>query len=121
MPFVLHAVDQFWPAPPPGLGTAAYAQALNEVKSLGQKTSTSRTAGQTVAATFWPGPIWTTWDEIAENAALVRTAKLFAILNLSFADTAIASYDATYHGPFWRPSWRCATPPMTGIQPRPVT
>ena len=108
-PFVLHAADQFRPAPPPGLSTAAYAQALNEVKSLGRKTSTSRTADQTVAATFWPGPIWTTWNEIAENAALahhtdlVHTARLFALLNLSFADTTIAFYDAKYHYNLWRP------------------
>jgi membrane-associated phospholipid phosphatase len=108
-PFVLHAADQFRPAPPPGLSTAAYAQALNEVKSLGQKTSTSRTADQTVAAQFWPGPIWTTWNEIAENAALahhtdlVHAARLFALLNLSFADTTIAFYDAKYHYNLWRP------------------
>jgi membrane-associated phospholipid phosphatase len=108
-PFVLHAADQFRLAPPPGLSTAAYAQALNEVKSLGRKTSTSRTADQTLAATFWPGPIWTTWNEIAENAALahhtdlVHTARLFALLNLSFADTTIAFYDAKYHYNLWRP------------------
>ncbi|HKC75761.1 MAG TPA: vanadium-dependent haloperoxidase [Chloroflexota bacterium] len=108
-PFVLHAADQFRPAPPPGLSTAAYARALNEVKSLGQKTSTSRTADQTVAAQFWPSPIWTTWNEIAEKAALahhsdlVHTARLFTLLNLSLADTAIAFYDAKYHYHLWRP------------------
>jgi membrane-associated phospholipid phosphatase len=108
-PFVLHAADQFRPAPPPGLGTAAYARALNEVKSLGQKTSTSRTADQSVAAKFWPGLIWTTWNEIAEKAALahhtdlVHTARLFALLNLSLADTTIAFYDAKYHYHLWRP------------------
>jgi hypothetical protein len=108
-PFVLHAADQFRPAPPPALGSAAYAQAYNEVKSLGQKTSTSRTADQTVAAKFWPGPIWTTWNEIAEKAALAHhtdldhTARLFALLNLSFADTTIAFYDAKYHYRLWRP------------------
>jgi membrane-associated phospholipid phosphatase len=108
-PFVLRAADQFRPTPPPALTTAAYAQALNEVKSLGQKTNTSRTADQTVAATFWPGPIWTTWNEISEKSALahhtdlVHTARLFALLNLSLADTTIAMYDAKYHYHFWRP------------------
>src|SRR5205814_7505502 len=83
--------------------------ALNEVKSLGQKTSTSRTADQTVAAKFWPGPIWTTWNEIAEQDALahhtdlVHTTRLFALLNLSLADTTIAFYDAKYHYHLWRP------------------
>ena len=108
-PFVLQKADQFRPAPPPGLTTAAYAQTINEVKSLGQVNSTTRTADQTVIAKFWPGPIWTTWNEIAENSALahhtdlVRTARLFALLNLSFADTTIAFYDAKYQYHLWRP------------------
>ena len=108
-PFVLNKADQFRSAPPPGLTTAAYAQALNEVKSLGQNTSTSRTADQTVVAKFWSGPIWITWNQIAENSALahhtdlVHTARLFALLNLSLADTTIAFYDAKYHYNLWRP------------------
>ena len=108
-PFVLLKPDQFRPAAPPALTTAAYASALNEVKSLGQDTSTTRTADQTVVAKFWPGPIWTTWNEIAERSALAhqtdlaRTARLFALLNLSFADTTIAFYDAKYEFSLWRP------------------
>jgi membrane-associated phospholipid phosphatase len=108
-PFVLQRPDQFRPAAPPALTTAAYAQALNEVKSLGQDTSTSRTADQTATAKFWPGPIWTTWNEIAEESALThhtdlaRTARLFALLDLTFADTTIAFYDAKYEFSLWRP------------------
>ena len=87
----------------------AYIQALNEVKSLGQNTSTTRTADQTVIGKFWAGPIWNTWNEIAENAALAHhtnletTARMFAVLNLSFADSTIAFYDAKYHYQLWRP------------------
>ncbi|MDB5058486.1 MAG: hypothetical protein JWO59_1958 [Chloroflexi bacterium] len=108
-PFVLKAPDQFRPAPPPALASAAYAQALNEVKSLGQKTSTSRTADQTAAAKFWSGPPWVSWNQIAEKAALAHhtdldhTARLFTVLNLSLADTTIAFYDAKYHYSLWRP------------------
>jgi len=108
-PFVLRSADQFRPAPPPAVTSSAYAQALAEVKSLGQKTSTTRTADQTVIARFWPGPIWVTWNEIAEKSALshhtdlARTAQLFALLNLTFADTTIAFYDAKYHYLVWRP------------------
>src|SRR5260370_17658637 len=54
IPFVLQAADQFRSAPPPALTSAAYAQAINEVKSLGQKTSTNRTAGPPVTSNFWP-------------------------------------------------------------------
>ena len=108
-PFVLNNAAQFRPGPPPALTSQAYAEALNEVKSLGQNTSTTRTAQETVIAKFWAGPIWNTWNEIAENAALAhhtnleRTARLFAVLNLSFADSAIAFYDAKYHYQLWRP------------------
>ncbi|HEX6555351.1 MAG TPA: vanadium-dependent haloperoxidase [Ktedonobacteraceae bacterium] len=108
-PFVLNNGAQFRPAPPPALTSQAYADALNEVKSLGQNTSRTRTADQTVIAKFWAGPIWNTWNEIAENAAqahhtnLETTARLFASLNLSFADSAIAFYDAKYHYQLWRP------------------
>jgi membrane-associated phospholipid phosphatase len=108
-PFVLQQANQFRPAPPPGLNSAAYAQAINQVKSLGQVNSTTRTAEQTTIAKFWSPPIWITWNQIAENAALahhtdlVHTARLFALLNLSFADTAIAMYDAKYQYDLWRP------------------
>src|SRR5205823_6953484 len=108
-PFVLNNAAQFRPDPPPALTSQAYAQAINEVKSLGQDSSTTRTSDQTVIAKFWAGPIWNTWNEIAENAALahhtnlVTTAGLFAVLNLSFADSAIAFYDAKYHYQLWRP------------------
>jgi membrane-associated phospholipid phosphatase len=108
-PFVLDNAAQFRPEAPPALSSAAYAQAVNEVKSLGQNTSATRTADQTVIAKFWAPPIWNTWNEIADNAALahhsnlVTTARLFAVLNLSFADSAIAFYDAKYFYQLWRP------------------
>jgi membrane-associated phospholipid phosphatase len=108
-PFVLQRADQFRPAAPPAVTSAAYAQAYDEVKSLGQNIGTSRAGDQTVAAKFWPGPIWVQWNEIAEASALnhdtdlVGTASLFALLNLSVADTVIAFYDAKYHFLLWRP------------------
>jgi hypothetical protein len=108
-PFVLNNAAQFRPGPPPAVTSQAYAQALNEVKSLGQNTSTTRTHEQTVIGKFWAGPIWNTWNEIAENAALAHhtnletTARLFAVLNLSFADSTIAFYDAKYYYQLWRP------------------
>src|SRR2546425_4057346 len=108
-PFVLNNAAQFRPGPPPAVTSQAAAQALNEVKSLGQNTSTTRTAEQTVIAKFWAGPPWNLWNEIAENAALAHhtnletTARLFAVLNLSFADSVIAFYDAKYQYQLWRP------------------
>ena len=108
-PFVLESASQFRPVAPPAVTSAAYAAALNEVKSLGQNTSTTRTADETVAARFWAGPIWNSWNEIADKAAaahrtnLETTSRLLAILNLTFADGVIAFYDAKYHYAVWRP------------------
>jgi membrane-associated phospholipid phosphatase len=109
-PFVLHRGTQFRPAPPPPITSAAYADALNEVKSLGQDTSTTRTADQTAAANFWASaPIWDTWNQVAQNlavsrhASLEQTATVFANLDLAVADATIALYDAKYHYLIWRP------------------
>ena len=108
-PFVLQRGDQFRPAAPPALTSDAYAAAINEVQSLGSATSTTRTAEQTVIGKFWNPPIQNFWNQIAQTVALAHhsdlptTARLFATLNLSFADSAIAFYDAKYTYRLWRP------------------
>ena len=108
-PFVLDSGDQFRPAPPPALTSDSYAAAINEVKSLGSATSTTRTAEQTEIGKFWNPPIQNFWNQIAQTVALAHhsdlqtTARLFATLNLSFADSAIAFYDAKYTYRLWRP------------------
>jgi len=108
-PFVIDSASQFRPASPPDVTSPTYANALNEVKSLGQNSSTTRSADQTVVAKFWAPPIWNTWNEIADRAVtahhtnLETSARLFAVLNLTFADSVIAFYDAKYHYLVWRP------------------
>jgi membrane-associated phospholipid phosphatase len=109
-PFVLRDGQQFRPVPPPVVTSAAYAAALNEVKSLGQDSSSTRTADQTAAAKFWASaPIWNTWNEVAQmlavrrHASLERTATVFASLDLALADATIGLYDAKYHYQVWRP------------------
>jgi PAP2 superfamily len=108
-PFVLDSGDQFRPAPPPALTSDSYAAAINEVESLGSATSTTRTAEQTEIGKFWNPPIQNFWNQIAKTVALAHhsdlptTARLFATLNLSFADSAIAFYDAKYTYRLWRP------------------
>jgi hypothetical protein len=108
-PFVLDSAKQFRPEPQVAVTSPAYATSLNEVKSLGQNTGAARTADETVIAKFWAGPIWNTWNEIADSSALAHhtnletTARLFAVLNLTFADGVIAFYDAKYTYRIWRP------------------
>ena len=109
-PFVLESGRQFRPGPPPAITSAAYARALNQVESLGQDTSTTRTADETTLAQFWgAAPIWNVWNEItqklvvARHASLQRTVTVFANLDLTLADATIGLYDAKYHYLVWRP------------------
>ncbi|MFF4738560.1 vanadium-dependent haloperoxidase [Streptomyces sp. NPDC001262] len=109
-PFVLTKGSQFRPASPPAVSTAEYATALNEVKNLGNKTSTTRTPDQTAAGKFWAAaPLWNVWNQIAQDlvtsqhADLEKAVKVFARLDLSLADTTIAMYDAKYTYRVWRP------------------
>jgi membrane-associated phospholipid phosphatase len=108
-PFVLRRGDQFRPPPPARLTSAAYAAAINEVRSLGQDTSTTRTSEQTTIARFWAGPIQNYWNAIADDVTLARhsdvetSARNFALLDLGLADATIALYDAKYTYRLWRP------------------
>jgi hypothetical protein len=109
-PFVLEGASQFRPAPPPALTSAEYAADFSEVHSLGELNSTTRTADQTAIGKFWgAAPIWIVWNQIADQAALglgnnlEQNARLFALLDTTLADNAIALYDAKYAYHRWRP------------------
>ncbi|MFF3073423.1 vanadium-dependent haloperoxidase [Kitasatospora sp. NPDC057904] len=109
-PFVLDSGDQFRPPAPPAVTSPNYADDFNQVKSLGQLNSTTRSQNQTDIAKFWSaGPVWIVWNQIAQQAAaqahtsLGQNARLFAQLDVSLADGVIALYDAKYAYHFWRP------------------
>ena len=106
---MLHKATQFRPPAPAALTSAKYAAAINEVKTLGAAQGSTRTADQTQIGQFWNPPIWAVWNRIAQTAALGhhgdldRNARTFAALDLTFADSVIAFYDAKYTYRFWRP------------------
>jgi membrane-associated phospholipid phosphatase len=108
-PFALARADEFRPGPPPELTSDEYTSVFDEVKSLGFINSTTRTPEQTLIGMFWNGNIQDFWNEIAQTAALkhhlnlAQSARLFALLNISLADTTIAFFDAKYTYQFWRP------------------
>jgi hypothetical protein len=109
-PFVLQSASQFRPSAPPALTSAQYAQDFSELRSLGQNTSTTRTADQTAIGRFWgAAPVWVVWNQIAEQAGvafnntLEQNARALALLDTSLADGAIALYDAKYAYHRWRP------------------
>lgn len=108
-PFALERANQFRPGPPPTLASDAYGDAFNQIKSLGIANSTTATADEALTGRFWNGAIQNYWNEIAQTLSQARglstaqNARLFALLNLSFADDVIAFYDAKYTYNFWRP------------------
>jgi membrane-associated phospholipid phosphatase len=108
-PFALARADEFRPEAPPQLASEEYTRVFNEVKRLGLITSKTRTPEQTLIGTFWSGNIQDFWNEIAQSAALAHhlglahSARLFALLNISLADTTIAFFEAKYNYQFWRP------------------
>lgn len=113
-PFVMDAGDQFRPAPPPALGSAEYAEAVEEVRQLGAATGSQRTADQTQVAKFWADGGGTStppghWNQIADDVALenqlplLEHSRLMAMLNYALADAGIAAWDAKYAYSLWRP------------------
>jgi len=108
-PFVLRRANQFRPPAPPSVSSPEYAAALNEVKSLGAATGSTRTPDQTQIGLFWNPPIWATWNTIAQDvsiahhATIADSARTFAALDVTFADSTIAFYDAKYAYRLWRP------------------
>lgn len=113
-PFVLSTGSQFRPESPPSLGSIEYAEAVDQVMSIGGVDSTKRTSEQTQIALFWADGAGTAtppghWNRIATDVLLERSgtllenARTMALLNLSMADSGIASWDAKYHYDLWRP------------------
>ena len=101
-PFALERANQFRPGPPPALTSDTYSDVFAEVQSLGIAGGTTATPDQALTGRFWNGAIQNYWNEIAQTATLshslttAQSARLFALLNLTFADGVIAFYDAKY-------------------------
>ena len=108
-PFALERASQFRPSPPPALASDSYGDAFNQIKSLGIVNSTTATADEALTGRFWNGAIQNYWNEISQTFSMAhrlttaQSARLFSLLNLSFADDVIAFYDAKYTYNFWRP------------------
>jgi membrane-associated phospholipid phosphatase len=124
------AVRRFYAAPPrpalPGgyssyaalLGSPLYAEQVAQVRSLGARNSTTRTADQTAAAFFWahdlpgtfkpPGHLLSIAADIVADEGWtdpVAVARLFAHLSMGLSDAAVSAWDAKYRSPIdlWRP------------------
>ncbi|CAF1181624.1 unnamed protein product [Didymodactylos carnosus] len=98
------------------LKTSTFLSNYNEVKAIGSKTSSTRTADQTEIGIFWG------YDEqpkigsspklfnqatraiaMTKGNTLIENARLFALINIALADASIACWDSKYYYSFWRP------------------
>ncbi len=110
-PFTLTSGAQFRPAPPKlfELTGARYTKDYNEVKTIGELNSATRTAEQSEIARFWYEGSPTGWNRIARVVAAEQgldpwqNARLFGLLNFAMADGFIAGFDTKYFYNFWRP------------------
>jgi hypothetical protein len=108
-PFAMTSPSQFRPQPPLALHSTEWAADYNEIKALGGKNSSQRTARQTEDATFWlmtgPASYYPLVRQLvsAKKMDLVESARFMALVSTAVADSFIAVFDAKYHYEFWRP------------------
>jgi hypothetical protein len=108
-PWLMTSASQFRPGPPPDLKSERWARDYNEIKALGRKTNSTRTAEQTDIARFWEATGASIYHGIVRSIAdqqgrdVTQNARLFMAVTQAADDAAIAVFDAKYHYNFWRP------------------
>lgn len=114
-PFAVESAHVFTPPHPPALDSPEYAASYNEVKAIGAKNSTVRTADQTEIGIFWAYDRIYTGSPVAlynqivhtlavqEGNTLEANARLFAVANIAMADAGLCSWDCKNIEDFWRP------------------
>jgi hypothetical protein len=108
-PWLMTSASQYRPSPPPALASELWARDYNEVKTLGGKGSTRRTARQTEIARFWESTSPTVYHGVVRSVAsapgreVTQNARLFAAVTQAVDDAMIAVFDAKYYYNFWRP------------------
>jgi hypothetical protein len=110
-PFAIESVQRCQPEDPPLLTSFEYAEAYNEVKSLGAATNSTRTPQQSRIARMYSGGIPAQPNRLARDlsiayldgnttARLGDRARLYALINTAMADAFICSKKEFN---FWRP------------------
>jgi hypothetical protein len=108
-PWVLASGEQFRPGPPPALTSDIWKRDFDEIKAIGGKDSTRRSAEQTAIARFWeataPAVYWPVARSVASAPGrdVIDNARLLAVAGMAMDDALIAVFDAKYTYNFWRP------------------
>jgi hypothetical protein len=108
-PFALKNSSQLLDVGPPQLTSGLYTREYNEVKALGAKTGSTRTAAQTELANFYSDnlillmqrTLRTVVDAYAGN--LGESARVMALASVAAADATITAWKAKVQYNFWRP------------------
>jgi hypothetical protein len=109
-PWVMASASQFRAGPPPSLTSDAWTRDYHEVKELGAKASSKRSAEQTDVARFWEYSLPAIYHGAVRSVAeqpgrdVVRNARLFAAVAQAMDDAMIGVFEAKYHYHFWRPA-----------------
>jgi hypothetical protein len=108
---------------PDAIGSAAYAQDYEEVRTLGANVGSGRNADQTAVANFFSGnPVSMYRTALcdlleAEPLGLLPTTRLFARIDAAVANSFIQTWRLKFDFGFWRPFQAIAyenTPPGDG-------
>jgi hypothetical protein len=114
--FGIPSTDAVPTPPPPSLTSADYTQAYNQVKSLGEDNSSTRTLDETEIGIYWGydvarglGDPPRLFNQVARQIAVqegntvAENARMFALINVAMADAGIQCWGIKYRDIFWRP------------------
>lgn len=108
-PWLMGSPAQFRPGAPPALDSERWARDYNEIKAIGSRNSTVRSAEQTEVARFWETTLPPIYHGVVRSVAelpgrdVMRNARLFMAATQAIDDALIAVFDAKYHYGLWRP------------------
>lgn len=105
-PWALTRYDALRPPPPPAMTSEDWARDYNEVLTIGERNSKTRTPMQTLMARYRQAPDLTPALRQAANSpgrSLVQNARMFALLGMATDDAVLVMADAKIHYDYWRP------------------
>ena len=102
----LTSADQFRPGPPPPFGSAEYAAALDDLRSVVQ----ARSDDEILAARFWNARNNAYLNQVASELIVAHrrsereAARILALANIAGFDVLPACFDAKFHYYYIRPT-----------------
>ena len=108
-PFLVNSPTQFDPGAPPPILSNLYVEEFNEVRDYGVNVDSRRTPQQTQTALFFSdvgvGPLQAGLRDLVTRRGLdiSDSARLFAVVDLSLADSAITIWSGKFRYGWWRP------------------